>query len=160
MLSEPARSSKKFSTLDSSRFDVTSWMNTNELTCVNLWIWHLPFTPKQGRGTSIMRAVSATKTCCYPRNEKLLPDIVSYTSAMRVSSSCAEWTTAMWLFSAPQQWFFDHVLFVKKAKRLLYLCDSLSYKGCPLSLCLMKGLRAGSSTHFILRAALIDGSHK
>eukprot|EP00434_Breviolum_minutum_P011108 symbB.v1.2.009802.t1/scaffold614.1/size180566/12 len=37
------------------------------------------------------------------QNEKLLPDIVSYTSAMRVCSSCAQWTTAMLLFSDLQR---------------------------------------------------------
>ena len=68
------------------------------------------------RATSIMRVVSATKTCCHLRNEKLLPDIVSYTSAMRVCSSCAQWTTAMLLFSAPQ-WLFDYLLFGKKGQR-------------------------------------------
>ena len=37
----------------------------------------------------------------YPRLQQLLPDIISYTSAMRVCGACAQWATAVLLLSVP-----------------------------------------------------------
>jgi hypothetical protein len=37
----------------------------------------------------------------HPRLQQLLPDIISYTSAMRVCGACAQWATAVLLLFVP-----------------------------------------------------------